>query len=305
MTVIFDTGSSNLWVPNTKSFFSKHRTYDHSSSKSYGANGTEFKIEYGSGPVSGVYSRDNVKIGSFSLDNYLFAEVDNTKGLGVGYKIGKFDGILGLGWGAISVDGVQTPLEALVASKVLDENVFAFALGNNADGELLLGGVDETKYSGEFAYVPVSSKSYWEVALDGVSIDGSAMTSSVKAIIDSGTSLLAGPKADVEKIAKAVGATPLVAGEYTIPCDATAPDIDFIFGGKTYALQLADYVINSGGMCLFGMTGIDIPAPNGPLWILGDVFMRKYYVKFDIDNARVGLALATTAAVAAVDPVVA
>ena len=112
-------------------FLSSHKIYDHSKSSTYKANGTEFKIQYGSGPVSGFYSRDNVQIGDYTLNNYLFAEVNNTAGLGFGYRIGKFDGILGLGWDTISVDHVPTPVDALVASGQLAENSFSFYLGNN------------------------------------------------------------------------------------------------------------------------------------------------------------------------------
>jgi flavin-dependent dehydrogenase len=97
--VVYDTGSSNLWGPNLKPPLLEywHKYYDHTKSSTYVANGTIFKIEYGSGPVSGFYSKDTFNTGGIEIDGYTFAEVNNTKGLGIGYTIGKMDGICGMG----------------------------------------------------------------------------------------------------------------------------------------------------------------------------------------------------------------
>merc|ERR1719326_360366 len=93
LRVIYDSGSSNLWVSNIKpGFFSKHQYYDHSKSSTYVQNGTTFNIQYGSGPVSGVYSQETVSIGGVDVAEYTFAEVDNVKGLGPAYSVGHFDG---------------------------------------------------------------------------------------------------------------------------------------------------------------------------------------------------------------------
>lgn len=285
LNVVFDTGSSNLWVPNVKK--PSHNIYDHSLSSSYVANGTKFAIEYGSGPVSGFYSRDNVQIGDITMENYLFAEVNNTKGLGAAFLLGHFDGILGLAWPSISVDGVPTPLQAM------DEKVFAFKLGDEDDGELCLGGVDESAYVGDFDYVPLDNTTYWQVKMDTLLVNNASATQALTAIVDSGTSTLAGPVDDVAAIAAIVGAKPIgKTGEYTMDCDADAPDIEFHINGKAYPFSIEDYTIDSGDSCLFAMIGMDIPPPAGPLWILGDVFLRKYYVKFDVQNEQIGIALA-------------
>lgn len=293
-TVIFDTGSSNLWVPNRK--FGGHHIYDHSKSSSYKANGTEFAIQYGSGPVSGFLSQELLQVGSLSVKDQFFAEVNVTKGLGPAYYLGKFDGIFGLAFDTISVDHLKTPFHRMVQDGLLDEPVFAFYLGDKKDGELTFGGVDKAHYKGELAYVDVTSRTYWTVRLDAVKTKDQSFTDVSKAIIDSGTSLIAGPSDQVAKLAALVGAHRFIMGEYLISCSAPAPDISFVLNGKTYTLTKDEYTINSGPICLFAFMGIDIPAPAGPLWILGDVFMRKYYTVFDwgtnTRKPRIGFALA-------------
>ena len=163
----------------------------------------------------------------------------------------------------------------------------------------MLGGVDPAHYTGDFATVPVietvpGKTGYWALAMDDAKIGGSSVTTVRKTIIDSGTSLVV-PTADMKKIAAAVGAKPVAPfpplnKEYTIDCNSTGPDIEFVIGGKSYVLRKKDYVLNEQGQCLLGFTGMDIPAPAGPLYILGDVFMRAHYVKFDVDNKQLGFA---------------
>jgi hypothetical protein len=305
LRVIYDSGSSNLWVSNIKpSIFSlsKHNYYDHSLSSTYVANGTTFAIEYGSGPVAGEYSADTMSVGGVDIPGYTFAEADDVSGLGPAYAVGKFDGICGMAWDDISVDGVQTPLRALVESGKLDDPVFAFYLGSGgADGELTIGGVNPDRYTGDFHYVPVVEMvsgitGYWEIVLEDVQVNGASISAAKRGVVDSGTSLVVVPTDEIKSIAAAVGAKqlsiiPPFDREYTIDCTADAPSIDFKIDGRTYSLAKEDYSLDQGsGECLFAFMGTDIPAPVGPLIIMGDVFMRAHYCKFDVGQKRVGFA---------------
>lgn len=68
------------------------------------------------------------------------------------------------------------------------------------------------------------------------------------------------------------------------------PNFAFVVDGHSLELTPDQYVLNVEGMCLFAFVGIDVPAPAGPLWIMGDVFIREWYTVFDWGNERVGFA---------------
>jgi hypothetical protein len=147
--VIFDTGSSNLWVPKVgcshcgNPFFGKKTKYNNELSTSYVADGGDFEIMYGSGSVSGYFSVDSVTLADdIVITGQRFAEVQDAGGLGLAYAFGKFDGILGLGFTAISIDGTPTVFENAIDQHAVDQPVFSFYLGDNAPGELYFGGYD-------------------------------------------------------------------------------------------------------------------------------------------------------------------
>ncbi len=150
---------------------------------------------------------------------------------------------------------------AAVDQGLIDTPSFAFYLGTSDGmaGELTLGGYDSSHFSGDLSYVPLIMENYWMANLTSLTLNGQSVSTCPRVIVDSGTSILAGPSAEVKAIAALVGATPfwLNPKEYTIDCSKipSLPDLVFTIGGLPFTLKGADYTINAGGMCLFAMTG--------------------------------------------------
>lgn len=302
-TALFDTGSSNLWIPSKKCWSPAcwlHHKYDHSKSSTYTEDGRAFKIQYGTGSMKGFVSKDKVCISNLCVKNQEFAEA--TSEPGVTFVAAKFDGILGMGWPEISQDALKPVFNQMIDQKVVNQPLFAFWLDRNPDkapgGELTLGGMDSRHYVSPITYVPLTKDGYWQFKMDKV-LSGSktlGCANGCQAIADTGTSLLAGPKEQVEAIQNYIGAMPLLKGEYKVDCDKIdqLPTISIVIGGKQFVLHGKDYILKVSAMgqtiCLSGFMGIDLPPKLGELWILGDVFIGRYYTVFDMGKNRLGFA---------------
>ncbi|TID22386.1 vacuolar protease A [Venturia nashicola] len=298
--VVLDTGSSNLWVPSSECGSIAcylHSKYDHSSSSTYKKNGSEFEIRYGSGSLSGYVSKDTVTIGDLTIKDQLFAEATAEPGLA--FAFGRFDGILGLGYDRISVNGIPPPFYNMLDQKLLDEPVFAFYLSDTSEGEdaseVTFGGLDKAHYSGDITYIPLRRKAYWEVELNTITFgDHSAELENTGVILDTGTSLIALPTTMAELLNKEIGAKKGYNGQYSVECDKrdSLPDLTFNLSGHNFTIGPFDYILEVQGSCISAFMGMDFPEPTGPLAILGDAFLRKWYSVYDLGKDAVGLAKA-------------
>lgn len=301
-TVVLDTGSSNLWVPSTKCHsFScyLHNRFDAAKSSTYEPNGREFKLQYGTGSVEGYISKDTLHIAGMQVQGQEFGET--TKEPGLTFALGKFDGIMGLGYKEIAVGGGAPPFYQMIKQNLIAEQVFAFWLrrvASGADttgGELTFGGVNRERFTGEVRWAPVTRKGYWEVKLDSLSFggnDGEQLFKDGRAAIDTGTSLIAVPSTVADAINARIGATKSFRGMYVVECDRipNLPSVTFSFGGNDFPLAPTDYIMQTPGVCFSVFMGIDVPPPAGPLFIVGDAFLRAYYTIYDMGENRVGFA---------------
>eukprot|EP01105_Mastigella_eilhardi_P002680 TRINITY_DN1341_c0_g1_i8.p1 TRINITY_DN1341_c0_g1~~TRINITY_DN1341_c0_g1_i8.p1 ORF type:complete len:386 (-),score=96.41 TRINITY_DN1341_c0_g1_i8:77-1234(-) len=299
--VVPDTGSSNLWVPSSECLWPPcllHSRYSHSKSSTYQANGTRFEIHYGTkGTLRGYISKDVVTLGDAVVNSQQFAELTTVRG--ISFLAGRFDGILGLGFDSISVDHVTPLFYNMIEQHVVDDPIFGFWISRDMHqpeigGELTLGGVDPAHFEGDFVFAPVSQKGYWEFKMDKVLIEDGAVSQSenMRAIADTGTSLIAGPSALIEEIHRRIGAKEL-RSVHVVDCDQMdkLPPITFVVSGHKLTLQPNDYILRlekgDKAICISGFMALDI---GEPMLILGDVFLGRFYSQYDYGNARVGFA---------------
>lgn len=92
-------------------------------------------------------------------------------------------------------------VETMLTKKVLAQPIVSIWLGRQrvggstegSGGAVIFGGVDTTKYVGNFTWVPVADRNAWKIPFQGVSIAGKNLGLSGNALIDSGTSLIVVP----------------------------------------------------------------------------------------------------------------
>ena len=299
--VIFDTGSSNLWVTSClcdSEACKMHACFDNSVSDSYKEVGYDVQVKFGTGNIDGFISQDTFTLGPLKIRGQNFGEI--TVETGDVFHTARFSGIMGLAFPSLSAYDFTPVFDNIMAQDLLAEPMFSFYFSKLPvqESALFFGAPDPNFYVGNITWVPVAKQFYWETRLEDIELDGEPQRfceqyeDGCKIVFDTGTSLVTGPYQAIAQLLDRFNIDPT--------CEEThrLPRMSFIVGGTRFHLEPEDYVMESTRSatgekhCKPGLMPLDVPPPRGPLWILGDLFMRKFYCIFDRANNRIGLAYA-------------
>ncbi len=159
-------------------------------------------VTFGQGVVTGRITHDTVWLGTAAAENQslLLAETHHVQG----YCEGSYDGVLGLGHRRYAREGDADT--ALLATLGLTSFSICYGRYEDDPGRLILGGgVPGLQYR----EVPVVGTRHWAVQMVGVGFGGDAVVCTegqhCGAIIDSGTSLIAGPRSLMQVLLDQLG----------------------------------------------------------------------------------------------------
>jgi pepsin A len=313
--VVFDTGSTNLWIGSSLCHLQKCKErgqFDPVKSVSYRKPKKTIKLDitFGTGELKGQQGIDSLHVGPYVVKNQTFAMIADE--VGQVFDEIPFEGILGLAFPSMSAHGVQPFFDNVMSQDVLSgHNEISFFMGKDPKlpSAVFFGGVDDRFFDGDIVYFPVTQEHYWSVDVIDFKIGDLSHVEFIefknegprvsKLILDSGTTYFTAPPGLFQKIMDR-----LPSGN----CDQTKnyPDLHYIMkdvDGVVHDITVPPsvYMVSSYGDNWCDLSFMEIPVPDkyGPAFIFGEVFMRHWYTVFnraqgEQGQSTVGFAEAST-----------
>lgn len=301
--LLIDTGSSNTWV-------GAHKAYHPSRTSHFTGNTVD--VSYGSGVMSGEEYTDTVTLGPhLVIRNQSIGVATSTQGFeGI-------DGILGIGPVDLTrntvsnTDEVPTVTDNLYNQGTIHMDLLGISYEPSStegmrNGEITFGGVDESKFTGEINYVPITSTTpaahYWGIDQTITYGQNTPLLHDSAGIVDTGTTLLLLATDAFDTYQEATGA---VLDETTGLLTITQEQYDalrslfFNIGGVTYEFtpnaQIWPRALNTilgGDPNQIYLITCDLQSPTGSGldFINGFGWLQHFYAVYDTTNARVGIA---------------
>mmetsp|Transcript_114815 Transcript_114815/g.325205 ORF Transcript_114815/g.325205 Transcript_114815/m.325205 type:complete len:472 (+) Transcript_114815:72-1487(+) len=338
-TAVFDTGSGTTWIPGVhckSDACAEHNRFavDRSGSFVDDSKAPPGSIHYGTGEVDYENGRDTItfcdrrdNVGCHGDGSHQLPVPNQPFGMSTAqtsypFRILPFDGILGL---APSTNPGSV-LHQLKSAGSLLRNVFGVYLSEDThrSGSIDFGGVEPSYIapSSPLHWHKILGRGEWQVAMKDIVVDGKPLhicdgrkDGICPAVVDTGSSLVTGPKNEIEKLLPKIHTSEDCSNMSKMPVvsvqlvDQNGQVVSYPLTPKEYTLSSLEEVPGSGNSGYFnefpllgtkkatvpeihsrcepGIGVMDVP---GKKWVLGDTFLRRYYSIYDDDRGMVGFA---------------
>lgn len=327
--------SADLWIPSQKCSADICPTsrFDSAQSTTFKDLQQKFSITYGTAYARGEFGTDRVSLAGVIVPNQQIAVVNDTTGLlNVNHDSSNKlqpNGILGLGYPGLTsaprgVKSYNPLLFSMVQQNLIPKPIFSFFMGKDMEsigwtGELVLGGTNSEKYSGDIKYAPVvtDSKSapfdLWQTDSFGLSMTGGSspieMKQNRKAVIDTGTTLT---YLDMDLAKKTLSS---ITGQqnFTVTAESSIFLIDCSYRNTTARFQMKLLSSNSNSSVVVDMPAASLifPLDSAQLdsattcgwgivgsdkseqpFVIGQSVLRNIYLVFDMGQNTIGFGAA-------------
>eukprot|EP00828_Plagiopyla_frontata_P036371 TRINITY_DN47_c0_g1_i1.p1 TRINITY_DN47_c0_g1~~TRINITY_DN47_c0_g1_i1.p1 ORF type:complete len:343 (-),score=41.46 TRINITY_DN47_c0_g1_i1:82-1110(-) len=282
-TFITDTSSTQLWIPTNQN------CYNSSQSTSANITTTPGVIQYGKSLVAGYMGTDILSVPTIGLMNLtmttLFANTEKDMG-----------GQTACGLMGLSNDmSWNNFIDVAFKKGLLADSKFGFRL-NDTDLHSYFY-IGSSSFPGlTLTWLKVIRATYWSIAIDSTLINNQTFaqpTGMKEGILDTGTSLILIATTAMNGLLSNTNLQSQCQNQsnsYICPCSGSYPTVGFKSGTNSMSVSYSNYMIPlGGGFCLLGFEGID--PSQLPFIILGDSFLRGYFLALDKTNNQLGLNL--------------
>jgi len=301
-SVVFDTGSGNLLVPAKdceSSACLQHDRFDEG--KSYtmknincdgsaviGQSDDEVTIKFGTGEITGRCMEDQICVGQVCSRGSFIAATDETAHPFASFA---FDGVLGLALPSMAQSPSFSLMERLGKSSALKKHLFSvFLSDSDSEGsEIVFGEARKNRMASELFWVPVSRPTgYWQVQIKDITLNDQKQNicADCQVAVDTGTSELAGPTDVINDLESKLAVKSDCSNFNSLP------NLGFVVDNHILNLEPKDYIDQTPGDCRVSLMKLDVPPPNGPLFVFGIPFLQKFYTVYDRNKEQVGFAVA-------------
>lgn len=309
-SLLVDSGSAYTWVGANSS-----NPYI-PSSKSI-ATGENVTVPYGGGNFTGFKFIDTVIIDNIVIQNQQFGVAN------MSFGFSGVDGILGIGppdrtfntTGTDPFQLVPTVTDEMIMQGIIDANITGVSLTPlttpdfDLDGEVTFGGVDPTKFIGNFTFVPTTdippASTFWGIEQSVTFGDSQTVIipPGTPGIMDTGTTLLFLATPFLDTIVSLTGAVfDDPTGLFRVDSMDSVQSLFYNIGGTIFELtpnaQIFPPQFNTliGGQdgvfyLLFADLGDAANQPSGPgMFVNGYFWLMRHYVTYDGTRKVVGVA---------------